>query len=163
LAASFISRQDCRLLAFSTACPKPANVRIGSISTELGLPRHVRFTLDSDRIADIPERQFRANNGSWSLSINTDRRLRSFDKALVPMVRRSCLTFNVVLPMDNISWSDLNQTEQYAIAVTGAGLSSELCDATAVLILERLGLIRGSRLTPKAEQLRKVALLSKVE
>jgi hypothetical protein len=32
----------------------------GSISTELGSQRYVRFTPGSDRIADIPERQLRA-------------------------------------------------------------------------------------------------------
>jgi hypothetical protein len=36
------------------------NVRVGSISTELGCPGHVRFTPGSDRIADIPEWRFRA-------------------------------------------------------------------------------------------------------
>src|SRR5229473_1417662 len=36
----------------------------GSISTELGRPRHVRFTPYSNRIADIPDWQLRANSGS---------------------------------------------------------------------------------------------------
>jgi hypothetical protein len=33
----------------------------GPISTELGLSGHVRSTPDSDRIADVPDRQLRAN------------------------------------------------------------------------------------------------------
>lgn len=65
--------------------------------------------------------------------------------------------------MDNISWSDLSQAEPYAIAVLGAELSFELCDGTAVLFLERFGLISGSRLTTKAEQMRKVVLLSIIQ
>ncbi|MGA9090928.1 MAG: hypothetical protein WB420_17685, partial [Bradyrhizobium sp.] len=36
------------------------NVAVGSISIELGCPRHVRSTPISDRIADIPDRQLRA-------------------------------------------------------------------------------------------------------
>ena len=61
--------------------------------------------------------------------------------------------------MDGISWADLDSNEQRAIAVLGAGFSSELCDALALLTLKRAGLVSGSRLTPKAEQLRKVVLL----
>jgi hypothetical protein len=38
-----------------------ADVSNGSISTELGLSGHVRSTPDSDRIADVPDRQLRAN------------------------------------------------------------------------------------------------------
>jgi hypothetical protein len=38
------------------------NVRLGSISTELDLSDHVRFTLDSDRPADIAGGPVRANN-----------------------------------------------------------------------------------------------------
>ena len=68
-----------------------------------------------------------------------------------------------VFAMDNISWSDLNQAEQYAIAVLGAGLSFELCDATAVLFLERFGLISASRLTNRAEQMRNVVLRSIIQ
>ena len=34
---------------------------LGQSRLNLGLPHHVRSTPDSDRIADIPERQFRAN------------------------------------------------------------------------------------------------------
>jgi hypothetical protein len=36
--------------------------RPGSISTELGLSGHVRSTPDSDRIADVPDRQLRAKS-----------------------------------------------------------------------------------------------------
>jgi hypothetical protein len=53
--------------------------RFGSISTELGGSRHVRFPTDSDRIADIPDWQLRAINrceqsqhsglGPWSANI----------------------------------------------------------------------------------------------
>jgi hypothetical protein len=32
----------------------------GSIATEMDIPRHVRFTPGSDRIADIPDWQLRA-------------------------------------------------------------------------------------------------------
>jgi hypothetical protein len=40
------------------------HVRVGSFLTELGCPRHVRFTPGSDRGADIPVRQLRANTRS---------------------------------------------------------------------------------------------------
>jgi hypothetical protein len=40
------------------------HVGLGSIATELGCPRDVRFTPDSDRTADIRDWQLRANNGS---------------------------------------------------------------------------------------------------
>jgi hypothetical protein len=53
--------------------------------------------------------------------------------------------------MDDISWADLNEAEQRAIAVLGAGMSLELCDGAALRTIRRAGLIRGSRLTPKAE------------
>src|SRR5229473_8337028 len=43
--------------------PIRADVRSGSVSTELGRPRHVRFTPYSNRIADIPDWQLRAMNG----------------------------------------------------------------------------------------------------
>ncbi len=39
------------------------NVRDGSISTELGCPRHVRFPPDSDLTADIAGGPVRANSG----------------------------------------------------------------------------------------------------
>src|ERR1019366_6051761 len=41
-----------------------SDVRSGAFSTELGCPRHVRSSPVSDRIADIPDRQLRANFGS---------------------------------------------------------------------------------------------------
>src|SRR5712671_365216 len=39
-----------------------SKVRVGSISTELGRARHVRFTPDSNRIADIPDWLLRAKD-----------------------------------------------------------------------------------------------------
>ncbi len=60
--------------------------------------------------------------------------------------------------MDGISWTDLDMDEQHTIAMLGAGVSTELCDPVALLTLARLGLIRGSRLTPAGEKLRKAAL-----
>jgi hypothetical protein len=59
--------------------------------------------------------------------------------------------------MDDISWTDLNPAEQYAIAALGAGISAEVCDSAALITLKRVGLIRGTELTPKAEYLRKAA------
>jgi hypothetical protein len=38
-------------------------VRHGTISTELGCPRHVRFTPCSDQTTDMPDRQLRAKIG----------------------------------------------------------------------------------------------------
>jgi len=61
--------------------------------------------------------------------------------------------------MDGISWADLDADEQRTIAMLGAGVSVELCDAVALLTLTRLGLIRGLRLTPAAEHLRRAAVL----
>ena len=43
--------------------------RFGSISTELGCPRHVRFTPDSDQTADIPDGQLRAISRSRTTSL----------------------------------------------------------------------------------------------
>src|ERR1700692_3249800 len=65
-----------RLSAIANASARPApflgtDFRYGSISTELGLSSHVRFTAGSDWIADIPDRQLRANRrhaGHRSLS-----------------------------------------------------------------------------------------------
>jgi hypothetical protein len=50
------------------------DVRVGSISTELGGSRYVRFPTDSDRIADIPDWQLRAINGS-RLQPNSNKQL----------------------------------------------------------------------------------------
>ena len=45
-------------------CESPAGlIRPGSSSTELGVPRHVRFTPYSNRIADIAGGLFRATSG----------------------------------------------------------------------------------------------------
>jgi hypothetical protein len=49
----------------------PRHISTLPISTELGCPGHVRFTPGSDRIADITERQVRANNGSRQFSITS--------------------------------------------------------------------------------------------
>jgi len=61
--------------------------------------------------------------------------------------------------IDDISWADLTPTEQRAIAVLAAGMSRELCDAFALRTLKRFGLVKGSGLTPKAEELRRAAIL----
>ena len=61
--------------------------------------------------------------------------------------------------MDGLSWSDLNPAEQHAIAVLGVGISADLCDPMALLMLQRVHLVRGTHLTAKAQQLRKTAIL----
>ena len=61
--------------------------------------------------------------------------------------------------MDGILWTDLASDEQRAIAMLGAGVSVKLCDPVALLTLISIGLVRGSRLTPAAEQLRRAAVL----
>ena len=55
--------------------------------------------------------------------------------------------------MDGISWTDLDADEQRAIAMLAEGGSTDLCDPVALLTLRRIGLVRGSRLTPAAEQM----------
>jgi hypothetical protein len=67
-----------------------------------------------------------------------------------------------VCAMNSISWTDLNSDEQRAIAVLGAGVSAELCDPVALITLRRFGLVRDSKLTAVAEQLRKAALLQEL-
>ena len=64
--------------------------------------------------------------------------------------------------MDGISWTDLDADEQRTIAMLGAGISNELCDPVALLTLTRLGLVRGSRLTPAGDVLRKAAILQEL-
>jgi hypothetical protein len=64
--------------------------------------------------------------------------------------------------MGSISWGDLNPAEQHAIAVLAVGISADLCDPLALLMLERARLIKGARLTAKAQQLRKAAILQKL-
>jgi len=59
----------------------------------------------------------------------------------------------------SISWADLNPREQRAIALLGAGMSIELCDTAALVTMRRAGLVRGCCLTPKAEKLRRSAVL----
>jgi hypothetical protein len=55
--------------------------------------------------------------------------------------------------MDGISWTDLDEAEQRTIAMLMDGVSTDLCDPVALLTLKRVGLIKGSQLTPAAEQL----------
>jgi hypothetical protein len=64
--------------------------------------------------------------------------------------------------MSSISWNDLNPAEQHAIAVLAVGISADVCDPIALLMLERARLVSGSRLTAKAQQLRKAAILLKL-
>ena len=61
--------------------------------------------------------------------------------------------------MDGISWTDLDPDEQRVVAMLGDGVSIEFCDPVALLTLKRIGLVKGSRLTPEAEQLLAAALL----
>jgi hypothetical protein len=61
--------------------------------------------------------------------------------------------------MNSISWTDLTPAEQRAIAVLAAGISIELCDTAALMTMRRAGLVRGCCLTPKAEKLRRSAVL----
>jgi hypothetical protein len=60
--------------------------------------------------------------------------------------------------MDGILWTDLNSDEQRAIAMLADGVSTDLCDPVALLTVRRIGLVRGSRLTPAGEQLLSVAV-----
>jgi hypothetical protein len=55
--------------------------------------------------------------------------------------------------MDDISWTDLDADEQRAIAMLAESASTDLCDPVAMLTLQRIGLVRGSRLTLAAEQM----------
>ena len=55
--------------------------------------------------------------------------------------------------MDGLSWTDLDASEQRAMAMLADGVSSELCDPVALLTLRRIGLVRGARLTISGEQL----------
>jgi hypothetical protein len=55
--------------------------------------------------------------------------------------------------MDGISWTDLNEDEQRVIAMLMDGVSADLCEPVALLTLKRVGLVKGSQLTPAAEQL----------
>ena len=61
--------------------------------------------------------------------------------------------------MDGISWNDLDASEQRALAILGDGAAAEFCDPVALLTLKRIGLVRGVRLTPPAEQMIRAALL----
>jgi hypothetical protein len=61
--------------------------------------------------------------------------------------------------MDDISWTDLDSDEQRVIAMLRDGVSPGFCDPVALLTLKRIGLVKGSRLTPAAEQLLTAAFL----
>jgi hypothetical protein len=60
--------------------------------------------------------------------------------------------------MDGISWTDLNADEQRVIAMLAEGVSTEFCDPVALLTLQRIGFVAGSRLTPAAEQMLSAAV-----
>ena len=55
--------------------------------------------------------------------------------------------------MDGISWTDLDNDEQRVIAMLMEGVSADLCEPVVLLTLKRVGLVKGSQLTPAAEQL----------
>jgi hypothetical protein len=55
--------------------------------------------------------------------------------------------------MDGISWTDLYADEQRVTAMLAEGASTDLCDPVALLTLQRIGLVRGSRLTLAAEKM----------
>ena len=55
--------------------------------------------------------------------------------------------------MDGISWTDLDADEQRVTTMLAEGASTDLCDPVALLTLQRIGLVRGSRLTLAAEQM----------
>jgi hypothetical protein len=64
--------------------------------------------------------------------------------------------------MEGISWADIDADEQRTIAMLGAGFSAKFCDAVALLTLARLDLVKGSRLTPVGDQLRRAAILQQL-
>jgi len=59
--------------------------------------------------------------------------------------------------MDGISWSDLNLQEQRVLAMMRDGVSTEFCDPVALLTLQRIGFLKGRRLTEQAENLFRAA------
>ena len=61
--------------------------------------------------------------------------------------------------MDGISWTDLDADEQRVIAMLRDGITGESCDPVALLSLNRIGFIKGSRLTPEAEKMLSAAFL----
>jgi hypothetical protein len=60
--------------------------------------------------------------------------------------------------MDDISWTDLDAAERRTIAMLADGVTTDFCDPVALLTLRRIGLIRGSRLTPAGEKMLAVAV-----
>jgi hypothetical protein len=81
--------------------------------------------------------------------------LQNFNKTLTSLVRSFGLAFRDEqgCAMDGISWTDLDSDEQRAVAILAEGASTDLCDPVALLTLRRVGLVRGTRLTPAAEQI----------
>lgn len=65
----------------------------GSISTELGYPDDVRFTLGSDQTTDIPDRQLVPPHHWLSLSVECwiARRLSSASKRILPALFRAAM------------------------------------------------------------------------
>jgi hypothetical protein len=61
--------------------------------------------------------------------------------------------------MNDILWTDLDPDEQRVIAMLRDGVSAAFCDPVALLTLNRIGLVRCSRLTPAAERLLTAAFL----
>ena len=55
--------------------------------------------------------------------------------------------------MDGISWTDLDADEQHVIVMLVEGASTALCDPVALLTLRRVGLVRGSHLSPAGEKI----------
>jgi hypothetical protein len=76
------SRGSCTVLGAPGGEIPPGD---SSFSTELGCPRHVRFTPIRDRIADVPDRQLRARSGSR----------RSLNHLVAPVAAR-CTCFDAV-------------------------------------------------------------------
>jgi hypothetical protein len=55
--------------------------------------------------------------------------------------------------MNGLSWTDLDADEQRVISMLADGVSTEFCDAVALLTLKRIDLIKDSRLTIQAQQM----------
>jgi len=64
--------------------------------------------------------------------------------------------------MDGISWTDLDADEQRVLTKLYDGIPAQFCDPVAVLSLNRIGFIKGSRLTMEAEKLLSTALLLEI-
>jgi hypothetical protein len=55
--------------------------------------------------------------------------------------------------VDGISWTDLDADEQRVMAMLAEGISTEFCDAVALLTLKRIDLVKDSRLTQQAREM----------